>query len=180
MKSFFYFVLEIIQIVVLAAIIVLPIRYFIFQPFIVKGQSMEPNFEDGDYLIIDELSYKFREPKRGEVVVFKNPRNPPQRFIKRIIGLPGETVEIKDGQVTIFNEKGSQVLDESEYLSFGQTLGNVRVSLKEREYFVLGDHRISSSDSRQWGALPKENIVGRVYLRLWPLTALTKVETPAY
>jgi signal peptidase I len=94
---------EILQTVILALLIVLPIRLFIFQPFIVKGQSMEPTFEDGDYLIIDEITYRFREPKRGEVVVFKNPMNERQRFIKRIIGLPGETVEVSDGKIFISN-----------------------------------------------------------------------------
>ena len=142
---------------------------------------MEPNFENGDYLIIDEISYRFREPKRGEVVVFKYPKNPSQRYIKRVIGLPGETIEIRDGKVIISNGEKSQVLDEKEYLSSNlSTPGSIRVWLKWNEYFVLGDNRISSADSRQWGPLLRENIVGRVYLRLWPLTALAKIEVPDY
>lgn len=177
MKGFLLFLGEVIKIVILAAIIVLPIRYFVFQPFIVKGQSMEPSFESGNYLIIDQLSYRFREPQRGEVVVFKYPKNPSQRYIKRVIGLPGETVEIKNGKVIIFTEKGTQILDEPD--SFF-TPGNVKISLNKDEYFVLGDNRSFSSDSRHWGALPKEYIIGRAYLRLWPLTALAKIETPKY
>ncbi len=107
-------IIGVIQVVILAAVIVIPIRYFVFQPFFVKGQSMEPNFENGDYLIIDEISYRLREPQRGEAIVFKYPKNPSQRYIKRIIGLPGETVEIKDGKITIYKEGVPQVLNESE------------------------------------------------------------------
>ena len=172
---------EVIKIVILAAVIVLPVRYFLFQPFFVQGISMEPNFENGDYLIIDEISYRFREPERGEVIVFKYPKNPTQRYIKRIIGLPGETVEIKEGQVIILDENGNQVLDELEYLSENiETSGNIRVSLLEDEYFVLGDNRNFSSDSRRWGVLPKNYIIGKVYVRAWPFAALDKFEAPAY
>jgi len=181
MKAALAFIWEILNIVILAAIIVLPIRYFLFQPFLVKGQSMEPNFENGDYLIVDELSFKFREPQRGEVVVFKYPKNPSQRYIKRIVGLPGEVVDIKDGKVTITNTQGTQILDESQYLSpFVQTFGNLQVALKSNEYFVLGDNRIASSDSRSWGLVPREDIVGSVFLRVWPFAALAKFEAPNY
>jgi len=176
-SSFFLFIWEILKIVIIALVIVIPIRYFLFQPFIVKGQSMEPNFENGNYLIIDELSFRFRDPRREEVVVFRYPRNPSQRFIKRIIGLPGEKIEIKAGSIMV----NDQILDESEYLPFGlQTPGNIQISLNENEYFVLGDNRISSFDSRQWGPLPRKNIIGRVYFRAWPFTALAKFEAPAY
>lgn len=98
------FVLEIVQIAALALAIILPVRYFLVQPFIVKGVSMEPNFEDGEYLIIDELTFHFREPERGEIVVFHPPSSDEKQFyIKRVIGLPGETVEVNDGKVTIYN-----------------------------------------------------------------------------
>lgn len=181
MKSIFSFLSEILKIVLLAAIIVLPIRYFIFQPFFVQGMSMEPNFSSGDYLIIDEITYRFIEPKRGEVIVFKYPKNPTQRYIKRIIGLPGETIEIKNGKVIVFDNTENQYLDELEYLPDSlQTKGNIRVSLNEDEYFVLGDNRAFSSDSRRWGSLPRKNIVGKVLLRAWPFTALAKIEAPAY
>jgi signal peptidase I len=142
---------------------------------------MEPNFHDGDYLIIDEISYRLRDPQRGEIVVFKYPQNPSQRYIKRIIGLPGETVEIKEGKVIIFNKEGSQVLDESAYLSpeiF--TPGEIRMTLAEDEYFVLGDNRDASSDSRRWGALPRDKIIGRVFLRAWPFVTFAKIEVPEY
>ena len=179
MKSFFIFLWEITKIVVVAAVIVLPIRYFLFQPFLVKGESMEPNFHNGDYLIIDQLSYRLKGPQRGEVVVFKYPKAPSQRYIKRIVGLPGETVEIKEGEVTV---SGSS-LDESTYLSefvYTDPREFKTITLNEDEYFVLGDNRIASSDSRIWGPLPRENIIGRVFIRAWPFAALAKVELPAY
>lgn len=180
MRGFLSFIWETAKIVIIALVIVLPIRYFLFQPFLVKGQSMEPNFENGDYLIVDEISYRLRDPQRGEVVVFKYPNMPSQRYIKRIIGLPGETVEIKDGQVVIFNDEGSRVLDESDYLFSLETPGNTQVALSKDEYFVLGDNRTASSDSRRWGALPREDIIGRAFIRAWPFTALAKIEAPAY
>jgi signal peptidase I len=169
---------EIFQTVILALLIVLPIRLFIFQPFIVKGQSMEPNFEDGDYLIIDEITYSFREPKRGEVVVFKNPMNERQRFIKRIIGLPGETVEISDGKIFISN--GEKKVLQEPYLNFSFTAGDIRITLGKNEYFVLGDNRQFSLDSRRFGPIKKKEIVGRVLLRLWPMYSLAKIEAPSY
>ena len=142
---------------------------------------MEPSFENSDYLIIDEISYRFRDPQRGEVVVFKYPQNPSFRYIKRIVGLPGETIEIEDGKVIIFDNGKSQILDESDYLSSDlSTPGSLRISLDEDEYFVLGDNRAVSSDSRRWGFLPEENIVGRVVFRAWPFAALAKIEAPSY
>ncbi len=181
MKKFFSFIWEIAKIVIVALIIVVPIRYLIFQPFFVKGQSMEPNFENGDYLIVDEISYKLRDPQRGEVVVFKYPNDVSQRYIKRIIGLPGETVAVENGKVEIFNKEGDKVLNESEYLSsYVFTPGNVRVTLGENEYFVLGDNRPSSSDSRRWGTLPREDIIGRVFLRAFPFASLAKIKIPIY
>jgi signal peptidase I len=169
---------EIFQTVILALLIVLPIRLFIFQPFIVKGQSMEPNFEDGDYLIIDEITYRFREPKRGEVVVFKNPMNERQRFIKRIVGLPGETVEISDGKIFISNGE-KKVLNEP-YLNYSFTFGDIKITLGSDEFFVLGDNRQFSLDSRRFGPIKKKEIVGRVLLRLWPIYSFAKIEAPAY
>jgi len=177
MRKILAFSWEITKIVIIALVIVVPIRYFIFQPFFVKGQSMEPNFENGDYLIVDELSYRFRDPQRGEVIVFKYPQNFSQRYIKRIIGLPGETVEIEDGKVII----GDFVLNESNYLpSYLETPGEVKITLAENEYFVLGDNRSVSADSRRFGPLSRENIIGRVIFRAWPFTAFAKIEAPQY
>jgi len=182
MKALFCFVFEILKIVIIASLIVVPIRHFLFQPFIVRGNSMEPNFEDGDYLLIDEISFRFREPKRGEVIVFSPPNHSSGRYIKRIIGLPGETIEIKEGKIFIFDENGNfQILDESDYLpAFSFTPGNVKITLKEGEFFVLGDNRRFSLDSRTFGALPKEKIVGRVFFRAFPPNRFSKIVIPSY
>lgn len=181
MRGFLLFIWDISKIVIIALLIVVPIRYFVFQPFFVRGQSMEPSFHQGDYLIIDELSYQFRAPQRGEVIVFKYPQDPSQRYIKRIVGLPGETITIQHGQVYISQDSASQALDETEYLASSlQTSGDIQTALNKEEYFVLGDNRSLSADSRRWGALPEENIIGRVFLRAWPFVALAKIELPAY
>ncbi len=177
MKNFLSFIWEIAKIVIIALLIVIPIRYFLFQPFFVKGQSMTPTFENGDYLIIDEISYRLRVPKRGEVIVFKYPKNPSQRYIKRIAGLPGETIEIKDGKVIIFENNQRQILDESDYLSGDLMFINYpEITLGPDEYFVLGDNRTST-----WrGIVPRGNIIGRVFIRAWPFTTLAKIEAPSY
>lgn len=157
---------ETLELFFIALLVVLPIRLFVANPFIVSGASMTPTFEDGDYLIVDQLSYRFDEPRRGEVVVFKYPRDPSKYFIKRIIGLPGETVSINKGIVTITNETTKTTLIEP-YVIY-KSGGNGTYSLGEHEYFVMGDNRPASSDSRVWGALPEENITGRALLRLYP------------
>jgi signal peptidase I len=162
---------ELIKVFLLAMAIIVPIRYFLVQPFFVRGASMEPNFQDGEYLVIDELSYRLRQPSRGEVVVFRFPNNPSQFFIKRIIGLPGEQVTISGGRVTIINDRypvGVQ-LDEAPYLEGIRTGGIASVTLGEHEYFVLGDNRAASSDSRTWGALGEDAIIGRVWIRAFPI-----------
>jgi len=173
-KAFFFLILEFLQIIAIAAIVVVPIRYFVFQPFLVKGASMEPNFHDGDYLIIDELSYRLRNPERGEVVVFHYPFDPSQRFIKRVIGLPGETVAIKNGQVDITTEDGATVVLPEPYVQgvftiAGNATGGNSTTLKSDEYFVLGDNRAHSFDSREWGLVNRKFIIGRTVLRAWPL-----------
>jgi len=181
MKNFFLYLWEVIKIVILASLIVIPIRLFIFQPFFVKGQSMEPNFENGDYLIVDEISYRFQNPQRGEVVVFKYPNDTSQRYIKRIIGLPGETIEIQDGKIEVFNKERQKVLIETSYLpQVVFTAGDMKIDLKGDEYFVLGDNRFASADSRRWGPLPRKDIIGRVIFRAWPFASLTKFEIPSY
>ncbi|MDD2753376.1 MAG: signal peptidase I [Candidatus Portnoybacteria bacterium] len=183
MKSFFLFLFEVAKIAVVTLAIILPVRYFLMQPFFVKGASMEPNFDDGQYLIIDELSYRLRQPQRGEVVVFRYPVDPTQFYIKRIIGLPGETVEVADGHIKIINNKHPLgfVLDEAMYLPAAiLTYNNVKEALGQDEFFVLGDNRSASYDSRRWGPLPKKNITGRVLLRAWPVKTAKIFETPQY
>jgi len=170
-KEALIFLWEIIKVVIISLIIILPIRYFIIQPFYVKGASMEPNFYDHEYLIINEIGYRFEDPKRGEVVVFKYPNNTREYFIKRVIGLPGERVEIKDGIITVFNSENTEGLELSEdYLSpWQQTNGNKVVNLGDDEYYLMGDNRLFSFDSRAFGPVKEEYLIGKVLFRGWPL-----------
>lgn len=160
---------EIATLVVLVVLIVLPVRIFIAQPFVVDGRSMYPTFEDRDYLIVDELSYRFSDPSRGDVVVFRYPNDPSVFYIKRIIGLPGETVHIERGKVSVTRADGSSLeLDES-YVVREDATYTLNTILGTDQYFVMGDNRPESSDSRVWGALPKDNIMGRAYVRIFPI-----------
>lgn len=179
-QKYIPFIWEVLKIFIIASVIVLPIRYFLFQPFIVKGDSMAPNFQSGDYLIVDELSYRFSDPQRGEVIVFKYPKDTTQRFIKRVIGLPGETVDIKNGSITIFKDGKSFVLDEKYLPSDLKTYGDVNTVLGSNEFFVLGDNREFSYDSRRWGSVPREDIIGKALLRILPLAALSEFKAPSY
>lgn len=154
----------------LIVVVVIPIRTFVISPFIVDGDSMYPTFHHLDYLIVDELVYAFSAPSRGDVVVFRYPSNPSTFYIKRIIGLPGETVAINRGAITITAASGEKItLDEPYIVNEDATYTNI-VTLLPGEYFVLGDNRPNSSDSRMWGALPRKHIIGRVDLRLLPIT----------
>ncbi len=176
------FIWETIKIIVISLAIIVPIRYYLVQPFFVKGASMEANFHDGDYLLIDEISYRLNEPHRGDVIVFRYPKDPSEFFIKRVIGLPNETVEIKNDKVTVYNSEFPKGLTlKEDYLSPNQqTLGNHFVKLGENEFFVLGDNRLQSSDSRSWGTLAKNFITGRVAIRLWPFSNITKIPSVNY
>ncbi|MDO8524377.1 MAG: signal peptidase I [bacterium] len=182
-KSGFKFIWEVLQVVIVALAIVMPIRFFVFQPFIVKGASMEPSFHGGDYLIVDEISYRFKIPARGEVLVFKYPLDKSQRFIKRIIGLPGERVDIEGGRVTITTAIGDKKLLNEVYITtpFSEmVLENNTLTLGQNEYYVMGDNRTHSFDSRSWGVLKKEDIVGRVVFRAWPPLDVTLFPAPQY
>jgi signal peptidase I len=170
------FVSEFVHVVLISLAIIVPVRYFLIQPFYVKGASMEPNFYDHEYLIIDEISYRFSTPQRGDIVVFRYPNDPRQFFIKRIIGLPGETLKIGGGKVTIVDQKTNQsrVLDESVYLDGGVvTLGEKDITLGADDFFLLGDNRSASLDSRVFGPVPRSFVVGRVWLRGWPPEKIT-------
>lgn len=159
---------EILTFVVLAVLIVVPIRLFIAQPFVVEGESMYPTFKNGDYLIVDQLSYHVREPKRGEVVVFRYPNDETVFYIKRIIGLPGETVHIEKGQTRITRTDGSEITLTEPYVVAEDATYTLSRTLGKEQYFVMGDNRPKSSDSRTWGALPKHDLMGRAYIRLLP------------
>ncbi len=182
------FVWEIVKVALLAFVVIIPVRVFLFQPFFVQGPSMEPTFSDGEYLIIQEFGYKQtsvgprddpwftvypqKELQRFDVAVFHPPYGEEQYYIKRVIGLPGETVILRQGRVTIRSAEfpSGRVLDETGYLPIDLvTAGNVSVTLKEHEYFVMGDNRNVSQDSRAFGPVSKDHLTGKVILRAWPL-----------
>ncbi|MEK7115226.1 MAG: signal peptidase I, partial [Patescibacteria group bacterium] len=144
------------------------IRTYVVQPFLVSGQSMEPNFQGGNYLLIDEVSYRFEKPKREDVIVFRYPGDEKTFYIKRIIGIPEDQVVVDNGRVSI----NGKILDEDYLADDARTVGNINKKLGPDEYFVMGDNRDYSFDSRQWGVLPQENIIGVVRLRLFPLNKI--------
>ena len=162
-------ILEIIRFSIIALIIVIPIRMFVAQPFIVSGASMETTFSHNQYLIVDQISYHIDKPNRGDVVIFRYPQDPSKFFIKRVVGVPGDTVTIDGDTVRIQNSDNPRgfILDEP-YVRRMTTQTYLEETLGDREYFVLGDNRDESSDSRVWGVLQEEHIIGRALLRLFP------------
>ncbi len=174
---------EVLEIVIIAVTAVFLIRTFLLQPFLVSGASMEPNFSNGDYLFVDRLTYRIREPERGETIVFRYPQQPSTFFIKRVIGLPGERITIKGSEIRIVKDaEDSQgfILDEKYIPSLPRGYGTLDKQLGKNEYFVMGDNRSFSFDSRNWGAVPSDNIIGVVRLRLFPFSAFGAVEAPTY
>ncbi len=174
------FIWEMVRVAIISLAIIIPVRYFLIQPFYVKGASMEPNFYDHEYLIIDEISYRFNQPKRGDIVVFRYPKDPKQFFIKRIIGLPGERIKIENNKVYI----NGTILNEA-YLEPGtETVlalkGYGDVILGSDEYFLLGDNRSQSLDSRIFGPVKREYIIGKTWLRGWPFNRVTFFSSPEY
>ncbi len=173
-ESFFK---EIIKFILLAAIIVLPIRFFVAQPFVVSGGSMDPTFANGQYIIVDQISYRFENPKRGDVIIFRYPLDTKKFFIKRIIGLPSETIEIRGGKVLVTDKEGKKSLSlEEPYIYAPNSTISIgshnTITLKDDEYFVMGDNRTESSDSRIWGPLKRSLIIGRPFIRLFPITKI--------
>lgn len=161
---------EIIKFTFITIIIVVPFRLFVAQPFIVTGASMDPTFADGEYLIVDQVSKRFEAPERESVIIFKYPKDKTKYFIKRVIGLPGETVEMSNGTITIKNAQSPKgiVLNEPYISEKNKLSDNANITLGEGEYFVLGDNRLNSLDSRSWGPVPEDLIVGRPFMRLLP------------
>lgn len=182
------FFLDLIETFVIGLSIFLVVYLFLMQPHQVSGQSMEPNFQSGDYLLTDKVSYRIGVPKRGDVVVFHAPSraNCPTGtgcdYIKRVLGLPGETVEVKDNEGVFINGKKlieSYIPPENITLAGQYTRGQI-INLTENEYFVVGDNRMHSSDSRAWGPISKSEIVGRAFFRYWPLTKAQVVSGASY
>lgn len=164
---------EIVRFAIIALIIVVPIRMFIAQPFIVSGASMEDTFQGGEYLIVDQLSYYFESPSRGDVVIFRYPVDPSKFFIKRIVGMPGDTITIEGNIITIKNDANPNgAILEEPYVAAMEPNASISEFLRDGEYFVMGDNRNQSSDSRTWGVVTRDKIVGRAFLRLFPVTQI--------
>ncbi len=182
-KEALLFLWEIVKVIIISLAIIVPIRYFLIQPFYVKGASMEPNFLDHEYLIVDQISYRFRDIQRGDVVVFRYPKDPREFFIKRVIGLPGETVIIRNNKVYIYNSQNTEgeAIHESYLPEEIENIGNVTQKIDKDEYFLMGDNRSESLDSRVFGPVNRKNIVGRVFFRGWPLDKIQLyLENPKY
>lgn len=159
---------EIIESVVIAVLLAVIIRIFIFQPFWIPSESMVPNLQIGDRIIVSKLNYHFTEPKRGDIMVFKFPRDPSRDFVKRTIGISGDTVEVRNSQLYINGEKVAE-----NYLPNGLQFGEYGpFKVPSDSYFMMGDNRNLSQDSRAWGVLPKDNIVGKAVLIYWPLNRI--------
>lgn len=167
---------EIAKTVIVVVLIAVLVRSFIVQTFYVSGASMEPSYHDGEYLLVDKLSYHFRAPRRGEVIILQFPKDERKDFIKRVIGLPGERVEVRGGAVYI----DGRALDEPYLSGANVTSGGDPVKLGEDEFYVLGDNRNNSSDSRSWGVLPRRDVLGRSWLRFWPPGKTGLAARPSY
>jgi signal peptidase I len=176
------FFLDILEVVVFSVAIFLFVYLLVMQPHKIKGASMEPNFPDGEYLLTDKFTYRFGEPKRGDVVVFIAPGQNVEEYIKRIIGLPGDKVSIKENKVYV---NGVQL--EENYLSNSLKTGGgsflkegQEVAIPQDNYFVLGDNRPFSSDSRSWGTITKQEITGKAWIIYWPVQKIGVVNAVTY
>lgn len=178
---------ELIRTAIIVTVLAVAIRTLAVQPFVVEGSSMFPRFETSDFLIVDKITYRFEAPSRGDIIVFKYPYDLQTNYVKRVIGLPGETVKIQDGQVIVINSTypNGVILDEP-YVSAGNTTTLPVTSASNEfvvpadKYFVLGDNRRASSDSREWGFLPKEDIIGRVFVQAYPFARASWVNHASY
>lgn len=181
LRKAYFFLLDILQTLILAAAAFVVVYMFLFRPFEVNGESMYPNFHNHQYLITNIISLKIGDPKLGDVIVFKAPNEPEKDFIKRVIGLKGDKVSLKEGAVYV-NDK---LLDESKYLdSSVKTYGGSflkegqAVTVPDGYFFVLGDNRSYSSDSREWGFVPKKNIIGISMFIYWPASDAGIIKNP--
>jgi signal peptidase I len=169
MRAFLLGLFDLLKLLITVVVVAFLLRYFVMQPFVVEGQSMEPNFHDNELLVVEKLTYQLRDPRRGEVIVFRFPGSPNLNYIKRIVGVPGDSVAIHDGAVFIDGEPIQEpYLNGDRTFAPGFSISEATM-LGDNEYFVLGDNRAHSSDSREWGVVPRLNIVGRAYLVLLPL-----------
>lgn len=181
LRKVYFFLLDILQTLILAAAAFVVVYMFLFRPFEVKGESMYPNLHDSEYLITNLIGLKLSDPKLGDVIVFKAPNELERDFIKRVIGVEGDRVSVKDGQVYLNGE----LLDETKYLKPSvKTYGGSflqegeEVLVPEGYFFVLGDNRSYSSDSREWGFVPKNNVIGNSIFIYWPINSAGIIKNP--
>ncbi len=180
-RKIYAFLLDAVQTLLVAAAVFLVIYMFLFRPFEVNGQSMYPNFHDREYVLTNLIALKFGNPKLGDIVVFKAPDNPEKDFIKRVIGVAGDNVMIKDGDVYL----NGQLLDQDAFLTSevktyaGAFLKEgIPVTIPQGEYFVMGDNRSYSSDSREWGFVKQDELIGKSFLVYWPISEMRLVSNP--
>ncbi len=175
-------ILEFIKTVAIIILVAFFVRFYAIQPYIVDGQSMEPNFHNGEYIMVDKLTYRFTGgPKRGDVIVFHPPQSPGVNYIKRVMAGPGETIKIKDGEITVNGAKITEpYIPQEKTLVRNSEDTDLEKTLSTDEYFVLGDNRDHSSDSREWGVLPKANIIGRAWIVVFPINNFGFVAHQSY
>lgn len=181
-KQFFSFFRDIFETIVIALAIFLVVYVFLVQPHRVQGDSMLPNFKNGELILTDKVSYKFREPKRGEIIVFKAPQNRQKDFIKRIIATTGEKIKIENGKIFVNDMALTEnYLSQDTQTFVGPSIPEgVEIIVPQNRLIVLGDNRAHSSDSREFGAIDKKNIVGRAFVIYWPPQAFALVPTVKY
>lgn len=179
-KFIIEFLMDVLETIVFIGTLFIVVYLYILQPNQVKGESMVPTFDDGDYIFTSKVTYKLRQPHRGDVVVFHSPRNPDIEYIKRIIGLPGDKVQITDGTVSV----NGTVIEEN-YIAAttnlwpGGFVENGQVyTVNEGDVFVMGDNRPRSSDSREFGPVPFESVVGQVFYRYFPTSQMGQIKNP--
>lgn len=186
------FIAELIRTVVIVVVLAFLIRQFVMQPYIVDGSSMYPVLHNNDYLLVDKIGYKIKDPQRGDIIVFKYPNNTSVYYVKRIIGLPGEKVRIENGAVYIFNTANPSGLKLDEpytngvnntFVKANETVDNQPITeftVPENNYFVMGDNRTGSSDSREWGFLNNDKIIGKVFVQAFPFNRAAVIEHARY
>lgn len=179
-KSVIKFVMEILETIVFIGSLFIVVYLFIMQPNQVKGASMEPTFQSGDYIFTSKITYKFRPIKRGDVIVFKSPKNPDIDYIKRIIALPGDTLLVDNGTVYVNNNQVNEnyISEQTNLWNGGYIREGESVTIPEEDIFVMGDNRPRSSDSREFGPIPIDNVIGNVFYRYFPSSKMGIIKNP--
>ncbi|MCX7996763.1 MAG: signal peptidase I [Patescibacteria group bacterium] len=179
-KAVFFFVMEILETIVFIGSLFIVLYLFIVQPNQVKGVSMDYTFASGDYIFTSKITYKFRDFQRGDVIVFRSPKNPDIEYIKRIIGLPGDTVTVAAQEVYVNNRKLDEPYIASKTVLWenGFTKDGIPYTIPEGHLYVMGDNRPRSSDSREFGPIPIESVIGQVFYRYLPITKQGFIENP--